>query len=608
MAVIVCADEQLFVELLARVKPSRGRVLFAASHAETLRDCREHRASVLILRTDGTSPEALGELARGARAGGIALLLVGAPTPSLRELASDVIPAAEAERVVETALALADAARAAEEFSDERTVSESREQLALLEEEVLRLRELQSSQASAFAAQLAAAQAARGSPDDVVVQRLQAAEAELAGLRGHVEPAPAGKPHSPRDEDATVRVATLPGWDALADTLPGVQRDGDRAAHDALEDLPTTPALRVSLVDEPPPVPDDSTADHLPALPGHGEPVVIIPALSPVDTGQLTSRLEAARAEESWSVSERLPLAPAPVLGGTSAPASEQPGGELPAGGAPPRAAAPLTRAGADAGADANANASADVSADAEAPAAAPAVAPRRSGHRGLLLVTLVFLAATAAAMLGLRAYRASRRAAEPERAMLARAIPLPGGSAGSHDGAVTRPREVAAPRAAGAAPGNAGPRPSAGPRPPDAGPRPEAVGSSPGSRPAASPVSTRQATQAYHLLQARRLLDGGRPKRARDHLVQALQLGDGRRVRELLSRSHEEAGELGPAIHHLEKAVTMRGGRRLQLHLGHLYLRAGKTRQACASFKVARRVAPEDTQIADLITKHCSE
>jgi Flp pilus assembly protein TadD len=97
-------------------------------------------------------------------------------------------------------------------------------------------------------------------------------------------------------------------------------------------------------------------------------------------------------------------------------------------------------------------------------------------------------------------------------------------------------------------------------------------------------------------LKRGRELIDLGQHQRARDQLTRALKMADDGAVRELLALSHQRAGELWPAVHHLQKAAERSTGARKARcsdNLGVVYLQLGKKTEACRAFRAALMAAP---------------
>jgi uncharacterized protein HemY len=92
-------------------------------------------------------------------------------------------------------------------------------------------------------------------------------------------------------------------------------------------------------------------------------------------------------------------------------------------------------------------------------------------------------------------------------------------------------------------------------------------------------------------LKQANRLIRKKKHAEARKLLTDALKISDDYRVRQLLGRSHDSAGEMWPAAYHYEKAAASAPGRlkpRLYDRLGLIYTRVKKRAKACKAFKQA--------------------
>lgn len=107
----------------------------------------------------------------------------------------------------------------------------------------------------------------------------------------------------------------------------------------------------------------------------------------------------------------------------------------------------------------------------------------------------------------------------------------------------------------------------------------------------------------------AARLIHRGQYKRARKQLTLALRSSDDYRVRRLLCRSHEAAGELWPAIHHLQQAIERAPARlrsSMRNRLGLLYARVGKRSRACQSFTAVLKTRPNDSRAKKYRALYC--
>ena len=112
-----------------------------------------------------------------------------------------------------------------------------------------------------------------------------------------------------------------------------------------------------------------------------------------------------------------------------------------------------------------------------------------------------------------------------------------------------------------------------------------------------------------FCLKRSKKLIRKRQHKEARKLLTVALKISDDYRVRSLMARSHQAAGELWPASHHLQLAAgkapkRLRPG--LYNQLGLIYLKLRKTSKACAAFKQALAARPRDRRASLNISKHC--
>ena len=102
----------------------------------------------------------------------------------------------------------------------------------------------------------------------------------------------------------------------------------------------------------------------------------------------------------------------------------------------------------------------------------------------------------------------------------------------------------------------------------------------------------SRKERRREYIKKGRQLIRRGRQREARAVLTKALNIWDSASLRQLFAKSHERAGEVWPAIHHLKKALAKSPRSAYTLtRLGKLYLRAGKRSLACAQLRKALRV-----------------
>lgn len=130
-------------------------------------------------------------------------------------------------------------------------------------------------------------------------------------------------------------------------------------------------------------------------------------------------------------------------------------------------------------------------------------------------------------------------------------------------------------------------------------------------SRSARSRSSRARDARKAQLKRARRLLREGDYARARQVLTLALKLADEPRVRRLLARAHQLAGEPWPAIHHLRRSLELApGGASAQQHtlLGLLYLQVAQPRKACESFDAALATRPDYDPALRQRAKNCPQ
>jgi hypothetical protein len=188
-----------------------------------------------------------------------------------------------------------------------------------------------------------------------------------------------------------------------------------------------------------------------------------------------------------------------------------------------------------------------------------------------------------------------------------ARAAEKPAGDAAAL--AAEKPAEgtAAAAPAEGPAPG----RPEAAvPRPPDedttatAKPADTSAG-----KPTPPPRKSKRQLRAEQVKHAKELIDQGKYAEAREVLTRALPLGDEGQIRELMGLSHQRAGELWPAIHHLDKAAQLSSGgeqARRYVNVGMLYTKLGKKSEACLAFAAADAAAPGHAAAQKQLAAYC--
>jgi tetratricopeptide (TPR) repeat protein len=121
--------------------------------------------------------------------------------------------------------------------------------------------------------------------------------------------------------------------------------------------------------------------------------------------------------------------------------------------------------------------------------------------------------------------------------------------------------------------------------------------------------VAAQKKRLRFCLKRSKKLIRKQKHKEARKLLTVALKISDDYRVRSLMARSHQAAGELWPASHHLQKAASkapkrLRPG--LYNRLGLIYVKLGKRSKACAAFKQAQAARPGDRRASLHISKHC--
>jgi hypothetical protein len=109
----------------------------------------------------------------------------------------------------------------------------------------------------------------------------------------------------------------------------------------------------------------------------------------------------------------------------------------------------------------------------------------------------------------------------------------------------------------------------------------------------------TRGTRRLRLMKKARRMIRRKEYRQAREHLTKALEIRDDYWVRRMLCWSHELAGELWPAAYHLKRAIAKAPFRRVardHSHLGIIFFKIGKRKQACQAFRTALRIWPSTT------------